>query len=129
MEKVLQDAGIKLTSVASQVWSKTARAVLEALLDGVTSPVELAALAKGRLRSKREALEEALEHRFRIEHHGVIVRGLLDHIDGLEERINAYDTEIAVRLAPHKEVVELIQNVRTERAAEALVEGREPTVR
>ncbi|MGP4053138.1 IS110 family transposase [Streptomyces sp. 2A115] len=111
LEKVLQDAGIKLTSVASQVWSKTARAVLEALLDGVTSPVELAALAKGRLRSKREALEEALEHRFRIEHHGVIVRGLLAHIDGLEQRLDAYDAEIAIRLAPHQEVLELIQTI------------------
>lgn len=107
LEKVLQDAGIKLTSVASQVWSKTARAVLEALLDGVTSPVELAALAKGRLRSKREALE----HRFRIEHHGVIVRGLLAHIDGLEQRLDAYDAEIAIRLAPHQEVLELIQTI------------------
>lgn len=111
LEKVLQDAGIKLTSVASQVWSKTARAVLEALLDGVTSPVELAALAKGRLRSKREALEEALEHRFRVEHHGVIVRGLLAHIDGLEQRLDAYDAEIAIRLAPHQEVLELIQTI------------------
>ncbi|MGW4995993.1 IS110 family transposase, partial [Streptomyces mirabilis] len=111
LEKVLQDAGIKLTSVASQVWSKTSRAVLEALLDGVTSPVELAALAKGRLRSKREALEEALEHRFRVEHHGVIVRGLLAHIDGLEERLDAYDAEIAVRLAPHEEVLDLIRTI------------------
>ncbi|MGW1047373.1 IS110 family transposase [Streptomyces sp. NPDC002547] len=105
LEKVLQDAGIKLTSVASQVWSKTSRAVLEALLEGVTSPVELAALAKGRLRSKREALEEALEH------HGVIVRCLLVHIDGLEQRLEAYDAEIAVRLAPHQEVLELIQTI------------------
>lgn len=111
LEKVLQDAGIKLTSVASQVWSKTSRAVLEALLDGVTSPVELAALAKGRLRSKREALEEALEHRFRVEHHGVIVRGLLAHIDGLEQRLVAYDAEISARLAPHGEVLELIQTI------------------
>ncbi|MCX4428595.1 IS110 family transposase [Streptomyces mirabilis] len=111
LEKVLQDAGIKLTSVASQVWSKTARAVLEALLDGVTSPVELAALAKGRLRSKREALEEALEHRFRVEHHGVIVRGLLAHIDGLEQRLDAYDAEITIRLIPHQEILELIQTI------------------
>ncbi|MFJ1562042.1 IS110 family RNA-guided transposase [Streptomyces mirabilis] len=111
LEKVLQDAGIKLTSMASQVWSKTARAVLEALLDGVTSPVELAALAKGRLRSEREALGEALEHRFRVEHHGVIVRGLLAHIDGLEQRLDAYDAEITIRLTPHQEILELIQTI------------------
>ncbi|MGW3109639.1 IS110 family transposase [Streptomyces sp. NPDC001100] len=54
LEKVLQDAGIKLTSVASQVWSRTARAVLEALLHGVTSPVELAARPRdGSARSGR----------------------------------------------------------------------------
>jgi transposase len=111
LEKVLQDAGIKLTSVASQVWSKTARAVLEALLDGVTSPVELANLAKGRLRSKREALTEALEHRFRVEHHGVMVRGLLAHIDELESRVAAYDAEIEARLAPHQAVLELVQTI------------------
>jgi transposase len=52
IEKVLQDAGIKLTSVASQSYSKSARAMLEALLSGVTGPEELARLAKARLRSK-----------------------------------------------------------------------------
>ena len=111
LEKVLQDAGIKLTSVASQVWSKTSRAVMEALLEGVASPVELAALAKGRLRSKRAELEEALEHRFRVEHHGVMVRGLLAHIDALEARVAAYDAEINARLGPHGAMFELVQSI------------------
>jgi transposase len=48
LEKVLQDAGIKLTSVASGAWSKSARAMLEALLSGVSDPEQLAELAKGR---------------------------------------------------------------------------------
>ncbi|MFF0132603.1 transposase, partial [Streptomyces mirabilis] len=61
--------------------------------------------------SKREALEEALEHRFRVEHHGVIVRGLLAHIDSLEQRLDAYDAEIAARLAPHEEILELIRTI------------------
>ena len=52
LEKVLQDAGIKLTSVASQTYSKSARAMLEALLGGVTDPEQLAELAKARMRSK-----------------------------------------------------------------------------
>ena len=50
LEKVMQDAGIKLTSVASQAYSKTARAIMSALVAGVNDPVDLAALAKGRLR-------------------------------------------------------------------------------
>src|SRR6266540_2439189 len=58
LEKVMQDAGIKLTSVASQAYSKSARAILSALLAGVSDPVELAALAKGRLRSKTDRLDE-----------------------------------------------------------------------
>ena len=52
LEKVLQDAGIKLSSVASKTYSLSARAMLEALLDGVNDPATLAELAKGRLRAK-----------------------------------------------------------------------------
>ncbi|MGW4519465.1 IS110 family transposase, partial [Streptomyces sp. NPDC004393] len=80
LEKVLQDAGIKLTSVASQAYSKSARAILDALVDGERDPKVLASLVKGRLRSKRERLEEALGHRFRVEHHGVLARRLLAHL-------------------------------------------------
>jgi transposase len=53
LEKVLQDAGIKLTSVASQAYSKSARAMLEALLSGVSDPGQLAELAKARMRCLR----------------------------------------------------------------------------
>jgi transposase len=63
LEKVLQDAGIKLTSVASQTYSKSARAKLEALLAGVTEPEKLAELAKARMRSKIPQLREALANR------------------------------------------------------------------
>jgi transposase len=52
LEKVLQDAGIRLTSVASKSYSVSARAMLEALLGGVSDPVVLAQLARGRLRTK-----------------------------------------------------------------------------
>jgi hypothetical protein len=57
---VLQDAGIKLTSVASHTYSKSARAMLEALLSGVTDPEQLAELAKSRMRPKIPQLREAL---------------------------------------------------------------------
>lgn len=108
LEKVLQECGIKLTSVASQVYSKSARAMLEALLDGVTEPAALAELAKGRLRSKRARLVEALAHRFRLEQHGVLVAALLAQIDALEESITRLDGVIAQRLAPQRELVELL---------------------
>jgi transposase len=84
VEKVLQDAGIKLTSVASQTYSKSARAMLDALLSGVTEPEELAELAKARLRSKIPQLREALANRFQVDHHVILVAQLLVQIDTLD---------------------------------------------
>jgi transposase len=108
LEKVLQDAGIKLTSVASTVYSVSARAMLEALLGGTTDPVVLAELAKGRMRKKIPQLEEALASRFDIAHHGVLIAGLLAHIDALEQAVAGLDARIGVVLAPHTELVELL---------------------
>ncbi|HZN75259.1 MAG TPA: transposase, partial [Micromonosporaceae bacterium] len=73
LEKMMQDTGIKLTSVASQAYSKSARAIMDALVSGVSDPAELAGLAKGRLKSKTGRLTEALANRFRVAHHGVLV--------------------------------------------------------
>jgi transposase len=84
LEKVLQDAGIKLSSVASHTYSKSARAMLEALLSGVSDPGQLAELSKSRMRAKIPQLREALQSRFTIEHHGVMVAQLLAHIDTLD---------------------------------------------
>ena len=108
LEKVLQDAGIKLTSVASQTYSKSARAMLEALLGGVTDPEQLAELAKARMRSKIPQLREALANRFDVAHHGVLVAQLLAHIDTLDVAIKALDERIVLSLAAHAEIVELI---------------------
>ena len=108
MEKVLQDAGIKLTSVASQTYSKSARAMLEALLSGVTEPEELAELAKARMRSKIPQLREALANRFQVDHHGILVAQLLAHIDTLDQAIATLDEKIEAMLAPHAKIVELL---------------------
>ena len=74
LEKVMQDAGIKLTSVASTLLGKSGRAIIDALLAGVSDPVVLAELAKARLRSKIPALREALTGAFHVEHHGLLAR-------------------------------------------------------
>jgi transposase len=108
LEKVLQDAGIKLTSVASQTYSKSARAMLEALLAGVTEPELLAELAKARMRSKIPQLREALANRFEVSHHGIMVAQLLAHIDTLDASIRLMDEKIESMLAPHARVVELL---------------------
>jgi Transposase len=95
LEKVLQDTGIKLSSVASSTYSASARAMLEALLAGVSDPAELAELAKARLRAKIPRLHEALANRFELAHHGVLVAGLLAHIDSLDQTVATLDARIA----------------------------------
>ena len=111
LEKVLQDAGIKLTSVASQTYSKLARAMLEALLSGVSEPEELAELAKARMRSKIPQLREALANRFEVTHHGIMVAQLLAHIDTLDSAVGTLDEKIEAMLAPHAKLVELLRTI------------------
>jgi transposase len=108
LEKVLQDAGIKLSSVASTTYSKSARAMLDALLGGVTEPEQLAELAKTRMRQKIPQLREALASRFQIEHHGVLVAQLLAHIDTLDAAIDNLSERLAAVLAPHQRLIELL---------------------
>ena len=108
LEKVLQDAGIKLSSVASHTYSKSARAMLEALLSGVTDPGQLAELAKSGMRTKIPQLREALQSRFTIEHHGVMVAQLLAHIDTLDAALENLSQRIEFVLAPHQRIVELL---------------------
>ena len=78
LHKVLEDAGVKLSSVASNVLGVSGRLMLEALCQGTNDPVALAELARGRLRSKLPALRRALESRFR-DHHAFLVAQILAH--------------------------------------------------
>jgi transposase len=107
LEKLLQDAGIKLSSVASRVWSQSARAMIEALIDGDTSPERLAELAKGRMRAKIPALVEALEGRWD-SHHSAVARRILAHIDFLDHSIGVLNDEISERLRPLEAAVTLL---------------------
>jgi transposase len=99
LEKVLQDAGIKFSSVASRTYSKSARAILEAPLTGVTDPEQLAELSKGKMRAKIPQLREALASRFQVEHHGIMVAQLLAHIDTLDAAIQTLSDRIEYFLA------------------------------
>jgi transposase len=111
LEKVLQDAGIKLTSVASSILGKTGRAILGALLAGQDDPAALAELAKGRLRPKIPALREALTHRFRGEHHGLLVAQMLAHVEFLEASIAETYQQVDVLLRSHSSVLDLIMTI------------------
>jgi transposase len=108
LEKVLQDAGIKLSSVASTTYSKSARAMLDALLSGVTDPDELAELSKGKMRAKIPQLKDALQSRFTIEHHGIMVAQLLAPIDTLDAALANLSERIEFVLVPHTETIELL---------------------
>jgi transposase len=110
LEKVLQDAGVKLTSVASRVWSKSSRAMIEALISGTTDPAALAELAKSRMRSKIPALVEALEGNWR-PHHSMVARQILAHIDFLDESIGTLGDEIVELTTPFRAAVELITTI------------------
>lgn len=107
LEKVLQDAGVKLSSVASKVLTQSGRAVVEALIGGERDSVVLANLAKGKMRPKIPALIEALDGHFGA-HHAVAARSVLDHIDFLDGRITALSGEIAARTSGFGQVFDLL---------------------
>jgi transposase len=123
LDKVLQDAGIKLSSVAADVLGVSGRAMLEALVAGTHDPQVLAALAKGRLRTKVPALREALTGRFRTEHHGLLVAQILAHIDYLDETIALLSERIEQVIAPFSDQVVLLDTIPgvDRRAAEVIV--------
>jgi transposase len=99
LHAVLQDAGVKLTSVLTNLMGVSGRAMLHALVAGTTDPVVLAELARGRLRSKLPALRQALQGRFRA-HHALLVSHILSKVEYLEDLIAALTADIDERLVP-----------------------------
>ena len=110
LEKVLQDAGVKLTSVASSVWSKSSRAMVEAMIAGERDSVVLADLAKGVMRKKIDRLEEALEGNFG-RHHALLCREIIDHLDFLDRSIARVSEDICARLVPFAPQVTLLASI------------------
>ena len=104
---VLQDAGIKIDSVASSIATKSGREMIEALADGERRGAVLAELAKGKMRAKIPDLSMALEGRFG-DHHAVMCRLHLDHIDHLEAMIARLDAQIEAMMAPFRAARELL---------------------
>jgi transposase len=98
LEKLLEDALIKLSSVATDIFGVSGRAMLEALVAGQRDPEALAGLARGRLRVKHAALVAALTGRFD-EHHAFVARMLLDQIDALGGQIERLTTRIEQAIA------------------------------
>jgi len=107
LEKLLEDAGIKLSSVATDINGVSGRAMLEALIAGQRDPAALAQLAKRRLRSKIPALTEALTGRF-TEHHAFLARVHLDLIDGHTRAVDELTERIEVMIEPFRGIRDLI---------------------
>lgn len=122
LEKLLEDAGIKLSSVASDITGVSGRLMLEALISGQRDPNLLADLAKRRLRSKIPALTEALTGRFG-EHHAFLARMHLDVIDQRTRQIVELNARIAVVMEPFRSFVDLIGTIPGigQRVAEVIV--------
>jgi transposase len=104
---VLQDAGIKIDSVASSIATKSGRAMIEALIDGERRGAVLADLALGRMRSKIPDLSMALEGRFG-EHHAMMCRLHLDHIAYLEKTTAELDARIEAMMQPFRAARDLL---------------------
>jgi transposase len=98
IEKLLEDALIKLSTVATDIMGKSGRAMLEALIAGQRDPKVLASLARGKLKAKHAALVEALAGRFD-DHHAELARMLLDQYDALTAQINRLTARIEELLA------------------------------
>ena len=103
IQKVLEDANLKLSSVATDVVGVSGRLMLNAILAGEDDSDVLAELARGRMRSKRSALREALTGRV-LPHHRVLLRTHLGLIDGLDAAVAALTAQIEERMRPFAEV-------------------------
>jgi len=110
LHKVLEDTGIKLDCVASDILGVSGRAMLDALVRGTTDPAVLAELARGRLRAKLPALREALAGRFDAQH-ALLVGAILAHLDFLDEQIERLSDAIGKELAPFAAAVELMRSI------------------
>jgi transposase len=107
LHKLLEDTGIKLACVASDILGVSGRAILDALVAGTTDPQVLAELARGRLRVKLPALREALDGRV-ARHHRLLVAELLAHLDYLDEAVERLSGEVARVVAPFSPLLALL---------------------
>jgi transposase len=110
LHKALEDTGIKLDCVATDILGVSGRAMLDALCSGTTDPELLADLAKGRLRKKIPALREALEGRFDAQH-ALLIGAILAHLDFLDEQIERLSEAIEEQLRPFQAQVELLRTL------------------
>jgi transposase len=110
LQKTLEDTNIKLASVASDLMGKSARDMLTALLAGEVDPSVLTELARGRMRSKRDLLSQALQGQLK-PHHRFLLSEQLADIDALDEAIERMSQEVAERLRPYEQQIQRLTTI------------------
>jgi len=122
VQKVLEDANIKLACVATDIMGVSGRMMLAALVAGQMDPNILASLAQGKLRQKHDLLLKALEGRMK-PHHQFVLAELLCQIDSLDETITRFNDQIRQACVPFEEAVQLLDTIPgvARQAAETLV--------
>ena len=125
VQKILEDANVKLGNVLSDVLGTSGQAMLEALLKNKQSPAEIAELGHWSLMPKIPQIIEALEGHRMTDHHRFMIRQCLRHMCNIEEMIEELDKEIAVRLKPYSQQVKLactVPGIKPTSAASILAE-------
>jgi transposase len=110
IQKILQDANVKLTSVLTDIMGASGRRILGAILDGETDPRKLAGLADWRVKASREQIAEALQGRV-TEHHQFMISLHLRHIDQIDANVSELERRIEKALDPFRPVVERLRGV------------------
>jgi transposase len=110
LHKVLEDAGVKLSSVASSVLTKSGREMIDALVAGQRDPAALAEMAKGRMRAKIPELTDALAGRFNA-HHALLCRAMLARIDQADATVAELTERIVALQDPHEAAVTLLVGI------------------
>jgi transposase len=110
VEKLLEDAQIKLSVVASDIFGVSGRAMMAALIAGERDPGVLAELARGRMRAKRSQLVEAFTGRFS-DHHAFLLETMLSRIDQAGADIAAVEAKIAEQIAPFQAAADRLDEI------------------
>lgn len=99
VQKTLEDANVKLASVATDVMGKSGRAILDALVEGKLAPAEMAELVHRRMEAKKPALRAALDGKVS-DHHRFMLQALLAQVDALDRLIATFDARVAAVMSP-----------------------------
>jgi transposase len=110
MQKVLEGANIKLSSVATDIMGVSGRSMIEGIINGIDDPQVLAGMAKRSMKKKKDDLERALFGSVGL-HQKMMLKTQLSHIDFLDQQINMLSEEVQQRMQPYEEDIELLDSI------------------